>query len=162
MYLPKFVLVIVELIVNAYKMFICFALVVVMMLIYRVPVSWKIVMVIPIFAILFIFVYGCCMIVMHIGVFLDDFAYVVNIGMNMLMYISGLFYSFDKLAAPYGMILQIFNPIAFLMTSMRQVVLYSTSPDYIVMVIWAVISFGVAIFGTQLIYKNENNYVKVI
>lgn len=161
-YLPKIVLVLVELLVNAYKMFICFGIVLIMLLAYRVPVTWRVVLLVPIFCIFFILIYGCCLIVMHIGVFIDDLAYVINIALNMLMYISGLFYSFDRFEKPYGMILQTANPIAFLITSMRQVLMYSQNPDYIWLLVWLGISLIFAIGGTKLIYKNENNYVKVI
>ena len=99
---------------------------------------------------------------MHIGVFVADFSYVLGIVLNMLMYMSGIFYSFDNLTPPYGMILQNVNPVAFLLTSMRQALMYSQTPNMIVMIIWALISMLLAIFGTMIIYKNENNYVKVI
>ncbi len=161
-YLPKIVLVLVELFVNAYKMSICFGIVLVMLFIYRVPITWRVILLVPIFAVFFILIYGCCLIVMHIGVFIDDLAYVINISLNMLMYISGLFYSFDRFEEPYRMILQTANPFAFLMTSMRQVLLYSQNPDYIWLLVWFGISLIIAAFGTQLVYKNENNYVKVI
>ena len=56
-YLPKTILVIVEMLVNAYKMLICFGIIAVMMLIYRVPITWRIILIIPICIIFFIFVY---------------------------------------------------------------------------------------------------------
>lgn len=161
-YLPKIVLILVEMLVNAYKMCICFGIVVIMLFIYRVPVTWRVILLVPIFAVFFILIYGCCLIVMHIGVFIDDLAYVINISLNMLMYISGLFYSFDRFEEPYRTVLQTANPIAFLMTSMRQVLIYSQNPDYLLLFAWLVISVLIAAFGTRLIYKNENNYVKVI
>ena len=161
-YLPKMILVLNEMMVNTYKMMINFAIVFVMLLLYRVPISWRIVYIIPILAILYIFVYACCVIVMHIGVFIADATYVINIGLNMMMYISGLFYSFDRFAEPVRSILQNCNPIAFLITEMRKVVMYCQEPNYVGLVLWMLISLLLAAVGTNLVYKNENNYVKVI
>lgn len=161
-YLPKIVLVLNEMMVNAYKLLINFGIVAVMILIYRVPISWRIICVVPIFITFFVFVYACCVTVMHIGVFIADATYVINIGLNMLMYISGLFYSFDRFEEPIRSMLQNCNPIAFLVTEMRKAVIYSQNLNYIILVVWFVASMLIAIWGTNLVYKNENNYVKVI
>lgn len=161
-YIPKFVLLLVEMLVNAYKMLISFGIILAMLVVYRVHITWRIVLLIPIFMILFICVYGICLIVMHVGVFMADMAYIVNILLNMLMYMSGIFYSFERFGGIYGTILENCNPIAFLMSAMRKVLIYASSPNYVVLLAWLILASLLAIWGTCIIYKNENNYVKVI
>ena len=160
-YIPKFVLLFVEMLVNAYKMLISFGIVLAMLVVYRVQITWRVILLVPIFIIFFVLVYGICLIVMHVGVFMADMAYIVNILLNMLMYMSGIFYSFERFDASYSMFLENGNPIAFLMSSMRKVLIYASDPNYVVLLMWLVISGLLAVCGTCIIYKNENNYVKV-
>ena len=42
-YLPKYTLIISDMMVNGFKMLICLGIVVVMLFVYRVPLTWKIV-----------------------------------------------------------------------------------------------------------------------
>ena len=54
------------------------------------------------------------------------------------------------------------NPIALIMTDMRNVLLYDTEPHYLSLLIWTVIAIVVAAIGVRTIYKHENTYVKII
>jgi teichoic acid transport system permease protein len=54
------------------------------------------------------------------------------------------------------------NPIALIMTDMRNVLLYDTEPHYVSLLVWAVISVIVGAIGVRTIYKHENTYVKII
>ena len=71
-YLPKFVLIESTMMVNFFKMLISFIIVVAMMLVWRVPVSWHVFWIIPILAIVSLFIFGIANIIMHFGVFVDD------------------------------------------------------------------------------------------
>lgn len=161
-YIPKYILVLIEMLVNAYKMLVSFGIVVIMLFLYRVRITWRIILMIPILITFFILVYGCCLFVMHIGVFVTDLTYAINILLNMLLYLSGIFYSFDRFQEPYNKILEYGNPIAFSISAMRAVGLYGREPNYMVLFSWFLVAIALAVTGTKLIYKNENNYVKVI
>ena len=49
-----------------------------------------------------------------------------------------------------------------IMDGLRNCLLYETNPDFIMMLVWFAVGCVVAAFGVNLIYKNENSYVKVI
>lgn len=83
-YIPKFVFVISKMGTNAIKMAISFALVIGMMIFYRVPLSAKMFYFFPIMLVLFVVTFGMSMILMHLGVFVEDLANVVNVGLRLV------------------------------------------------------------------------------
>ena len=83
-YLPKYILVMVRMFVNGFKMLISFGIVIIMMVIYRVPVSFNILYLIPIMLTLFLFTFGCSTIVAHFGVFVQDLSNVINIVLRLM------------------------------------------------------------------------------
>lgn len=162
-YLPKYILIIVKMMVNAFKMMISFGIVIGMMIIWRVHLSWYVLYVIPILAVFFILTFGCTTILLHFGVFVEDLSNVMNIALRLLFYITGVFYRVGtRLPAPYGDILEKYNPIAFLIASMRNAMLYESPVDWQWLLVWLAVGLILSAIGVHTIYKNENSYVKVI
>lgn len=162
-YMPKFILLFSRMLVCGFKMMISFGVVGVMMIILRVHPTICIIYMIPILIILFLFTFGLCNIFMHYGVYVSDLSYIVGIVLTMMMYMTGVFYDVAKrIPAPYGELLQRYNPMAFLMSSMRGALLYGQAPDWGMMGVWTLISLVLVVFGVFTIYRNENAYVKII
>ena len=162
-YMPKFILLISRMLVCGFKMMISFGVVGIMMIAFRVHPTICIIYMIPILIILFLFTFGLCNIFMHYGVYVSDLSYIVGIVLTMLMYMTGVFYDVAKrIPAPFGELMQRYNPIAFLMSSMRGTLLYGQAPDWTMMVVWTLISLVLVVFGVFTIYRNENAYVKII
>ncbi len=165
-YIPKFVFIFNRIGVFGVKLFISFILTVVFMIFYRVPVTWKALWVIPLFLLLFIITYACTTIITHFGVFVEDLLNVITVVLQLGFYVSGIFYSIETRILPknelIGTILINCNPIALIMTDMRNVLLYDGEPHYIALAVWTVIGIVISAIGTRIIYKHENSYVKVI
>lgn len=162
-YLPKYILLFSRMLVNGFKMLVSFGVVIVMMIFFKVPVTINILCFFPIIVVLFLFTFGLGSILMHYGVYVSDLSYIVGILMNMLMYLSGIFYSISKkVPAPFGELLEKFNPVAFLISSMRNAILYGHAPNWLLLGGWAVVSLILSMLGILIIYHNENSYVKVI
>ena len=162
-YLPKHVLLITKMGVNSVKFFISFLLVIICMLIYRVPISFNVLYFIPIFIILFIVTFGVSIICMHFGVFVQDLANIATIGLRLVFYVSGVFFSIDtRIPSPYNEILLILNPIASLIHQCRRVLMYCMPMDISVMLIWLLIGVVLSLIGLRMMYKYENTYVKVM
>lgn len=162
-YLPKYILLLSKMFVNAFKMMVSFAVTLLLMLFLKVPINWTIICFGPIIVVLFLFTFGVGTIMMHYGVYVNDLGYITGIVLNILMYMSGPFYNVSKrVPAPFGEILENYNPIAFLMAQMRNALLYGTSPNWGLMCLWAFISLMLIALGCFTIYHNENAYVKVI
>lgn len=160
-YLPKYMLLVSQMLLNAFKLLISFGIAFLMMLFFRVPLTCHILWFIPLFLELFMFTFAIGTILMHYGVYVSDLSYIVGIGLNMLMYLSGVFYSMKRFPEPFNVLLGNFNPLAFLMNSMRGALLYGTMPDWSVYFGWLCISLVLSGIGIYTIYYNENAYAKI-
>lgn len=166
-YMPKFILVLVQMYVNGFKMMISFALVVIMMVIYHVPLSIHILEAIPMMFVLLLLTFAGSTILLHFGVYVEDLNNLVDVFLRLVFYLSGVFYAISgRLHGPhaslYEFILLKVNPISFIMDNMRNCMLYDTGIDWITLGIWFVISLVISIVGLRMIYKYENSYVKII
>lgn len=162
-YIPKYMLIFVKMYANGFKMLVSFSLVAIMMVIYRVPVSFNILYIIPLFIVLAIVTFAVSTIMLHFGVFVEDLANVINVLLRLMFYLSGIFYSIgSKVPDPYKTILLTCNPVAFIMEQLRNCMLYVKSADMVTLGIWFVVGVIVSVIGVRVIYKYENSYVKVI
>lgn len=162
-YVPKFILLLSEMFVNMFKLLISEVVLLVLLFILRIPISIVILYSIPILCILFLFTFGCGMIIMHCGVFVDDLDYVMKILLKILFYLSGIFYSIsDKFEGMVGRLMLGLNPVAQLIVSMRNVVIYHTDPLLPNLIVCFFLSIVISVIGIRLVYKYENSYVKVI
>lgn len=161
-YFPKYILLLTKIWVNGFKMLISFGIVAVMMIFLRIPITWNILYAFPILAILMIFSFGCGCFMMHWGVYVNDLSNAIKILTKMLFYITGVFYDLEKRIPQIGAALGRYNPIAFLLSSMRQCLIYGKTPMRKLMLLWLVVSILLAYLGIRTIYKEENSYVKAI
>lgn len=162
-YLPKYILLINKMGVNFFKMLISFALVAVMMILYKIPLNVSMLHIVPIIITLIVVTFGCSTILMHFGVFVEDLSNITNILLKLVFYLSGIFYLVSKrIPSPYNNILLTVNPMAYLIESGRGCLIYGQIPNYYIMTLWFVIGIILSIIGVKTIYKYENSYVKVI
>ncbi|SDB06358.1 teichoic acid transport system permease protein [Eubacterium oxidoreducens] len=165
-YLPKFVLNQVEMLVRAFKMLFSIAIIVIMMFVSRLEPSCYLINVIPLMLLLFILTFGVMCICTHIGVFISDLKNVINILLRVVFYMTGIFYSIDnrigKTHAWLATLLGKWNPLAYIVQGLRSSIIYKEPISYTYLLIWYAISIGLSIVGVVLIYRNENTYVKVI
>lgn len=162
-YMPKFILLLSKMFVNEFKMLVSFGVIVGMMIVGKVVPTINVLYAVPICLVMFLLTFGIGTIMMHYGVYVNDLSYIVNIVLNMLNYLTGTFYSVGKrIPAPFGEILEKCNPMAFLIKSMRDALLYGQSCDVVLLTMWFAISCVLVALGCFTIYSNENSYVKVI
>lgn len=163
-YLPKFVLLIIKMGVNLFKMGVSFLLVFIFMIIYKVPITWNVLWFIPILITVIIFTFGVCTFVLHVGVFAEDLSNLVNIGLRFLFYLTGVFFDLSTKIhdVTYRTILLDLNPLANLIYNMRNVLIYQSSIVGIWTFIWFVVGIFLSYLGIKTIYKYENTYVKVM
>ena len=161
-YLPKYILIYIQMLINGFKMMISYGLVVGMMILYWVPISYRIIYVIPLFAVLIVVTFGISTIMLHCGVFVEDLFNVINAFLRLVFYLSGIFYSIaNRIDGVLEIILLKCNPIAMIMDGLRNCMIYKKNPDFVMIGIWGIIGLTLSAIGVRLIYKNANNYVKV-
>ena len=169
-YVPKYMFVFEKIGVYGFKMIISNLLVVVTMIGYKVPLTWRVVWIIPISIVLVIVTFGMSTIIMHFGVFVEDLLNVITVVLQLGFYLSGIFYSIETIGKniqgrvpdPYGDLLVKLNPFALLITDLRRVLLYGENPHWVMMCAWLFAGILMSFVGIKIIYKFENSYVKVI
>lgn len=144
-------------------MMIAFSIVIVMMIGYRVPVDWKILLLPFLFLVLVTVTFAFSSVLLHFGVYVEDLANVVTVVLKLLFYLTGIFYSIqNRVPYPYSSLLLKCNPMALLVDSMRRVLIYQTMPEWGAVLVWFVIGIVLSVIGVRNIYRHENSYVKVM
>ena len=162
-YIPKYILLVSEMMVNMFKMFICLAISFIMILIYKVPLTLNILYAIPILIVSIIFTFGICVFLMHFGVFIEDLANIINIVLKFAFYFTGIFYSIQtRFPSPYKEILLNCYPLATLIEMLRDCTLYGKGINIILLLVLFIVSMAISLLGIKCVKKNENTYVKVI
>ena len=54
------------------------------------------------------------------------------------------------------------NPIAMIIDTMRNALLYNTAANVPLIGVWFLISLVLCCVGVHIVYKNENGYVKIV
>lgn len=90
-YIPKFILLISNMILNIYKLLFSLIVLVAMLVVFRIQIGVNIFWIIPAYGIMILLSFGAGMIFLHFGVYVDDLSYAVGILLNMLMFLSGIF-----------------------------------------------------------------------
>lgn len=165
-YIPKYTLILTKMYVNFFKMCISFGLVIISMIISGVSVSLNVLFLPLIVLVLFVITFGFGILFMHFGVFIEDLSNVVAVLLRLVFYMSGVFYSIsDKignLSKPLAVILSYGNPLALIISSLRDIMLYDTMPNVLALLIWLIVGVFVSVIGVSTVYKYENSYTKVI
>ncbi len=166
-YLPKYMLILVKMYVNAFKLGICLALLFLMLLVTGVPFTLYMLWLIPIILTMFVFTFGACTFLLHFGVYVDDLSNVVNIVLRMMFYLTGVFFNLqDRLGrfvtAEMAKLIANLNPIACFIGAARNAVMYACLPSYRYLLAWFIAGVILSVLGIMLIYRSENSYVKVI
>ncbi len=161
-YIPKYVLTLVKMFTNLFKMMISWGLILIMMLIFKVPYTLYMLQFFPVLIVLFVLSFGISTILMHFGVFVEDLSNVMNIFLKLVFYMSGVFYAIStRVPAPFNRILVNLNPIALIIDSFRKAFLGADLVNYRMLSIWLVIGLILSFIGIKTIQKYENSYAKV-
>lgn len=162
-YLPKYILVIQTLLVNGFKMFISLGISFGLIVFYRVGFHWGMLRIIPILVGVLILTFAICCFMLHFGLYMTDLSNIADIVLRFLTYFVGVFYAIEnKLPQPFNLLLVKWNPIAFYLNSARCALIYNTAVDWKMYAFWTLMSCVFAYIGIQMIYKNENSYIKVL
>lgn len=162
-YIPKFILLLANMILNMFKLLFSLIVLIGMMVLFRVEVGISILFVIPAYVVMILLAFGMGMIFLHFGVYVDDLSYAVSILLSMLMFLSGVFYNImTTLQEPLNTILMCVNPVAVIVDTMRNALLYNTISNLPILGLWFLISVILCCVGVHIVYKNENSYVKIV
>lgn len=162
-YLPRFTLLVTLVLYNGFKMLISFAVVIVLMIWYRIQLSIYLLYV-PLFLILLcVLTFGISSIIAHIGVYVDDIQNLLPILLRLMMYFTGVFYSIeDRIPGKIGELILHLNPIAYIIDSIRKLLLFRSPVSLTWFFIWLALGLILCRIGLHLLYRYGNRYLKVV
>lgn len=162
-YIPKYILLLSKSFTYLFKMAISILITFLLMIAQGVTITWHIILIIPVLIVLYILSFGIGMILMNYGVILNDLVNFTNISLQMLFYVSGIFYNIrTKLEGRIGYYLLRLNPIAFLIDEIRKCMIEGKMVSIEGLTFWLIIGIITCLIGIKIIHKNENSYAKVI
>ncbi len=180
-YIPKTMLPLQLMLSNFVTMLIGYVVILGMLIAYRLPITWHLIELIPIWGVTFLLTYGVSLIFAHLGVIFTDFRNMLGHLIRLLFYLSPSMYGIDRVmksSFPEWLkdLYYWLNPFASLFTSYRNVILGEKvvgvsgnpyisgpiSPDYILLAFWAIISIFIIWVGAKILYTQEKNYTKII
>jgi lipopolysaccharide transport system permease protein len=88
--------------------------------------------------------------------FVRDFSMIISLGMTFLLFTSGIFWDVHDIGDPQKTeILLAVNPLAFIIDSYRQILMYQTPPDIVHMCLMALILCVILVFIVLLMRKTS-------
>lgn len=161
-YIPKFILVLMRQCENMIKMFISLGICIITIIVLGIPVTFNIVMIIPILIVYFILIFGVGSLFACIGVFVSDLSHVLTVMMRFLFYLSGVFYSVDRFSEGLLNVYNMICPTGFIITQFRNVMMYGTGVDYVLLLYWLAIGLILSFIGVKILYRGEKDFMKVV
>lgn len=147
-YIPKYIFPISRVISSFVTMSFSLVAILIVMLVTRVPITWKLILLpIPLLFLL-LFCMGIGMVLSAIAVYFRDTLHLYTVVCMAWMYLTPVFYPVSALPAKVAYLLQ-FNPLYHYVTFFREVVVYGTIPA---ISIWmGTVGFGLLAFGVGLL-----------
>lgn len=162
-YLPKYVLVLTSITLNFYKLLFSHIVLIIMLVVSGVEFGFPMLWAIPAYMILLLLCFGLGMIIMHFGVYIDDLRYAVVILLQIMMFLSGVFYNIKTTLSQWlGTVVLYANPAGTLIDTLKSALMFNSVRNIPMLLMWLCISVSLVFCGIITVYKNENTYVKVI
>lgn len=162
-YIPKFIILLSNMILNFFKLLFSLLVLIAMLIIFRIQIGIQLLWLFPAYIVMMLLAFGVGMIFLHFGVYIDDLSYAVSILLNMLMFLSGIFYNtITTLPEPLNAVMMCLNPVAVVIDTMRNALLNNRAANIPILGVWFLISIILCGIGVHTVYKNENSYVKIV
>ncbi len=160
-YIPKLVLPSIIVAVNTVKFLMILPLLIGFLLINRegTQVNW--VMLFPLVLLQLLFIWSVAALSSAIVPFVHDVRYIIENGLLFLMFLSGIFFQFDALDPAVRSVL-LLNPMAILIESFREVLMYGGYPDFSQLTYVLVLSLVTAAIAVTMLLHYDRRYPKVL
>jgi lipopolysaccharide transport system permease protein len=110
---------------------------------------------------LILFIAGLSWFLSSLGVFLRDIGYITAIVLNVLLYLSPIFYPISAAPPTLQMLLRA-NPLSYVIEDSRRVILWGQLPDWNLYCVYLISSLAVAWLGFYWFHKTRKGFADVI
>lgn len=160
-YLPKHILPLVSLSVNAVYFLVSILVLLGMLALFRIPLTWHVLEFPAIFAVQFVLLLGMGFWLAHLGALYYDVHVAINFVLRVWFYVSPGLYAVEALPPALQPLLWL-NPMSTIYTSSRNVFLYGQSPLYLGLALWTAVGLALILTGALLLYRFDNTYAKML
>lgn len=160
-YVPKYMFPLSKVCFAFVNMLCSLTAVVAIIIIYRVPLSWTMILTPLLFLYAFMIALGVALILSVLTVYFRDVIHLYGVFIMLQMYMTPLFYPVDILPESVYNIVQ-FNPVYHLVIYFRNIILYQTWPslhDNMMCIMFSVLLVGL---GLVLMKKNQDSFILYI
>lgn len=159
-YLPKFIFPTVCVLTQTFKFVVVFLVLLVFLWIYGFPLTYHYVALPILFAVQLCVVVGVTYCVASLFPFLPDIRLLVDTGLMLLFFVSGIFFSGASIPEEYQTAFYL-NPMATLLEGYRNILMYQTWPDFSALFWAGIVGIVGIVVGFSLIRLNDRNYAKL-
>lgn len=158
-YIPKLVFVLNAVIVELVNFFLSFVSALILaILLQKVELSWSLFS-LPLFVVLsLMFALGASIILSVLTVFFRDIGHIVPVAVQVIFFGTPIMYTLDLLPERFQK-LALFNPVYYFIECFRSPLYLSELPDTKFIVITAILSITILVFGLILLKKYDNKIV---
>ncbi len=117
---------------------------------------------IPIMITQLLLIIACSLVAAAITPFVPDFKFLINTGMMLLMFGSGIFYSYKDVINPKHQDLFLMNPLANLIKNYREVMLDYQAPDWNALAVISVCSILLILIMKLWFKVKDSAYARVV
>jgi ABC-type polysaccharide/polyol phosphate export permease len=160
-YFPREILVASTILAKVVDYFLASLIFILMMIFFKVPVTWNLLWFVPIFLIQNLFSYAIGIVLSAFNLFYRDIQYLLSLILLIWMYLTPIVYSAETFPAAYRWIFQ-FNPMAIIINAYRQVILAGGAPNFMSLGIAALLSVILFIFAFRLFKKLEGQFADAV
>ena len=153
-YFPRTILVLSTVLAKIVDFLFALIVLILYMIIYRIPINFNILWVIPIFFIQQIFTLGLSFFFAAANLLYRDIQYLLGLVLTLWMYLTPIIYPADIVPERYKILFQL-NPMAVITNAYRQTVLGGGEPKYSSLIVATVVSFLVLLFGLSYFKSRE-------
>lgn len=150
-----------SLLVALFNAAVSFALLLLMVLLFKHSVHWTIVLLPLVLLPLVLFAVGCAWLVAALGVFFRDIEQFIGILMSMLLFLSPVFYSTES-APQLAQRLLMLNPLTLPIEDVRRVVVLGELPSWELWLVSLLIAAGAALLGLGVFEKTRPAFADVV
>ncbi len=148
-------------IVTAFQALISFFILIVFMLVIGMDIHPSLLLFPVVVAPMMVFSVGVSWLLSSLTVFVRDIGQLVGIAATVLLFISPVFYSIDRLPEHLQKIIYL-NPISFIVDQMRRISIYGEMPDWFGLGIYSLISLAVAWVGLIVFQRLRVGFADVL
>lgn len=160
-YFPREILLLATILAKAFDMSLSLFILVGMMLYYQIPITWHVILFIPIFIVQSIFIMGFGMMLSVLNLFYRDVQYLVGLGITLLFYLTPVLYQVEAFPMKYRWIFK-FNPMSVFINAYRQILLAHDIPKWESMLIGIAVSLLIFFIGYRFFKKAEGTFADMV